>query len=114
MTARVGEADDKGRIRPLASGENDLLELLTAFFQQQATTVATAKDLAKRMAGTARIIHELIVGTFNHDKEQGWLHNWLAAFRETLIPDLGARNLPTCRANAGLRAVRRQRPRRTK
>ena len=90
MTARVGEADDKGRIRPLASGENDLLELLTAFFQQQAPTVATAKDLAKRMAGTARIIHELIVGTFDHEKEQGWLHNWLAAFRETLIPDLSA------------------------
>ena len=63
-------------------------QLLAAFFEQPALTVATAKELAQRMAGMTRIIRDLIVGTFEHEKEQGWLHNWLAAFRETLIPDL--------------------------
>ncbi|MDX9972774.1 MAG: type ISP restriction/modification enzyme, partial [FCB group bacterium] len=38
-----------------------------------------------------RIIRDLIVRTFEHEKEQGWLHNWLAAFRETLIPELDAK-----------------------
>ena len=33
----------------------------------------------------------MIVSTFEHEKEQAWLHNWLAAFRETLIPDLDAK-----------------------
>ena len=40
------------------------------------------------MAGMTRIIRDLIVNTFEHEKEHGWLHNWLAAFRETLIPEL--------------------------
>ena len=43
------------------------------------------------MAGMTRIVRDLIVGTFEHEKEQGWLHNWLAAFRETLIPELDAK-----------------------
>jgi predicted helicase len=44
--------------------------------------------LAERMAGMTRVTCDLIVGTLEHEKEQGWLHDWLAAFRETLIPDL--------------------------
>ncbi len=48
----------------------------------------TLKELARRMAGMTRIVRDLIVGAFEHEKERGWLHNWLAAFRETLIPDL--------------------------
>ena len=54
-------------------------------------TEAAAKELAGRMAGMTRIIRDLIAGTFAHEQERGWLHNWLAAFRETLIPDLDER-----------------------
>ena len=43
----------------------------------KALTVGTAKELAQRMAGMTRIIRDLIVSTFEHEKEQGWLHNWL-------------------------------------
>ena len=72
-------------------------------------TVGTAKELAQRMAGTTRIIRDLIIASFKHETEETerklvqearkpyggamssrgpWLHNWLTAFRETLIPDL--------------------------
>ena len=88
LTVRIAEMDAKGKLKPLPDGEQNLAELLTAFFEQPALTVASAKELAQRMAGMTRIIRDLIVGTFEHEKEQGWLHNWLAAFRETLIPDL--------------------------
>jgi predicted helicase len=40
------------------------------------------------MAGMTRILRDLIIATFDHEKEKGWLHNWLQAFQETLIPDL--------------------------
>jgi hypothetical protein len=40
------------------------------------------------MAGMTRIVRDLIIGAFEHEKEKGWLHNWLAAFREVLLPDL--------------------------
>ncbi|MCG2818327.1 MAG: DNA methyltransferase, partial [Actinomycetia bacterium] len=91
LTVRIAELDAKGKIKPLPDGEEKLSELLTAFFEQEAPTVGTAKELAQRMAGMTRIIRDLIVGTFEHETEQGWLHNWLAAFRETLIPELDER-----------------------
>ena len=30
----------------------------------------------------------LIVATFKNESENGWLHRWLKAFRDILIPDL--------------------------
>jgi predicted helicase len=88
LTVRVAELDAKGKLKLLPAGIEELEQLLIAFYKQKALTVGTAKDLAQRMAGMTRIIRDLIVNTFDHEKEKGWLHNWLAAFRETLIPDL--------------------------
>ncbi len=88
MTVRLAELDGKGKLKPLANGETELADLLKAFLVQKSLTVGTAKDLAERMAGMTRIICDLIVKTFEHEQEKGWLHTWLASFRETLIPDL--------------------------
>jgi hypothetical protein len=89
LTVCIAELDAKGKVKALPEGEQKLAELLSAFFGQPALTVASAKELAQRMAGMTRIIRGLIANAFEHETEQGWLHNWLAAFRETLIPDLG-------------------------
>ncbi len=88
LTARIASLDSKYKLRPVPDGENQLAQLLDAFFKQEALTVGTAKDLAQRMAGMTRIVCDLIIRTFEHEQEKGWLHNWLAAFREVLIPDL--------------------------
>lgn len=88
LTVSIAELDAKGKVKPLPESEDKLEQLLTAFLKQEALTIGTARDLARRMAGMTRIIRDLIINTFDHEKEQGWLHNWLSAFRETLIPDL--------------------------
>ena len=88
LTVHLAELDANGKIQALPDGEQKLTQLFNAFFKHPALTVGTAKELAGRMAGMTRIIRDLIIATFQHEKEQGWLHNWLAAFRETLIPDL--------------------------
>jgi len=88
LTVRLAELDSKSKLRALPDGEAQVAQLLTAFFNQTAPTVGTAKDLAQRMAGITHIIRDLIIGAFEHEQEKGWLHNWLAAFREVLIPDL--------------------------
>ncbi len=88
LIARLAELDSSSKIRALPGGEAQLSQLLTAFLSQQALTVGTARDLARRMAGITHIIRDLIIGAFEHEQQQGWLHNWLAAFREVLIPDL--------------------------
>ncbi|MDX9973553.1 MAG: hypothetical protein RBU21_11270, partial [FCB group bacterium] len=91
LTVQIAELDARGKVKPLPDGEEKLTQLLAAFFKQEALTIGTARELARRMAGMTRIIRDLIVRTFEHEKEQGWLHNWLAAFRETLIPELDAK-----------------------
>lgn len=88
LTARIARLDSKGKLQPMPDGEEELARLFHAFFQQETLTVGTAKELARRMAGMTRILRDLIIGSFDHEWEKGWLHNWLAAFREVLIPDL--------------------------
>ncbi len=88
LTVRVAELDAKRKIKELPEGEQRLGELLTAFYGQPALTIASAKELAQRMAGMTRIIRGLIVNAFDHEAEHGWLHDWLDAFRGTLIPNL--------------------------
>ena len=88
MTVRFGELDGKGKLKPVPTGEVELATLLQSFLTLKAKTIGTAKDLAERMAGTTRIIRDLSRKTFEHEVERGFLHKWLAAFRETLIPDL--------------------------
>jgi len=95
LTTRFAELDAKGKIAPMSDGEQKLSQLFQAFLSEPALTVATAKDLATSMAHMTRIVRAQIVDSFKMEAEEAelhlggpWLHNWLAAFRETLIPDL--------------------------
>jgi predicted helicase len=88
MTVRLAELDAKGKLKPLPNGEAELGNLLKAFLTQKSKTIGTAKDLAKRMAGMTCIIRDLIINGLKFEPEPGSLHGWLAAFRESLIPDL--------------------------
>ena len=62
LSVRIAEERSDGKIRPLPDGEESLVQLLTAFFEQPALTVGTARELTRRMAGMTRIIRDLIVG----------------------------------------------------
>jgi hypothetical protein len=108
LTVRVADLDGKGKLKPAADGEARLTALLTAFYAQPALTVGTAKELANRMAGMTRMIRDLILAALQQEEEKAeqvksgvvretmpgygsqtnWLHEWLHAFRDTLIPDL--------------------------
>jgi len=90
LTARLATFDGKKKIQLLTNGEHEVTNLLEAFFKQPALTVESAKDLADRMAGMTRVVRDLIVESFQHGsaKDQKQLNNWIAAFKEVLIPDL--------------------------
>ena len=94
LTVRIAELDGERKIKPTPDGEEKLVQLLTAFFNQQSLTVGTAKELAERMARMTHIIRDLIIATLQGEVEKGWLHNWHAAFKEVLIPDLDEKELP--------------------
>lgn len=108
LVVRVADLDGRGKLKPAANGEERLTELLTAFYAQPALTIGTAKELANRMAGMTRMVRDLILSALQQEEEKAaqvksgvvretmpgygaqtnWLHEWLRAFRDTLIPDL--------------------------
>jgi Type ISP C-terminal specificity domain/N-6 DNA Methylase len=90
LTAQLGKLVDKKNIQLIPTGPTDVCNLLQAFIAQPALTVGTAKDLARRMAGMTRVVRDLIGATFKHGSpsDRAQLDNWIAAFREVLIPDL--------------------------
>jgi predicted helicase len=88
MTVRLAELGANGKLRSIPNGETELENLLKTFVTQKSLTIGTAKDLAKTMAGMTRIIRDQIINGLKFEPEPGSLHGWLAAFRESLIPDL--------------------------
>ncbi len=61
--------------------------LLQSFLASQVPTVASPRELATRMAATARLIREAIEKAFRGE-EGGALHAQMEGFRQVLLPDL--------------------------
>jgi hypothetical protein len=91
LTARVATLDAKSKLVAKPDGNSELEALIGAFLTEQSFTVGTAKELAKRLSGMARMVRKLILKSFENEKEDGWLHGWLESFRDALIPDLDSK-----------------------
>jgi predicted helicase len=87
-TVRIAELGGKKKIKLLTDTEQQLADLLTAFFQEPALTVSTPQELADSMAGYTRTLRHQSIAALQQETATGWLHQWLAAFREVLIPEL--------------------------
>lgn len=84
-TARLGDWDGK----KIKRGDEDaVVALLQKFVAQTAPTISKPRDLAERIAALAQLMRGVIEQTFARESERGNLHEWYAAFQETLIPDL--------------------------
>ncbi|MHB8596748.1 MAG: type ISP restriction/modification enzyme [Ktedonobacteraceae bacterium] len=62
--------------------------LLHSFLQSQIPTVTSPKELATRMAATARLIRDAIEQAFRSEEGGGALHAQMEGFRQVLLPDL--------------------------
>ncbi|MCL4464757.1 MAG: DUF559 domain-containing protein [Chloroflexi bacterium] len=85
---RLGQALPDGKIRRESSGLSTVADLLIRFLAHRADAIGTPRELSVRMARLAQATRNLIVEAFRQEDEQGMLHSQLAAFRETLLPDL--------------------------
>ena len=88
QTVSLGSATSEGKITRSRSGSRAVADLFRQFFAQQPPAIGRPDELARRMAGLARMIRDLIRETFARETERGRLHAQLNAFRDTLIPDL--------------------------
>ena len=89
-TARLASVGRDGKVKSTEAGVDAVAQLLERFFAQEAPMLGSAKELAQRMASLARMVRDLIEEAYQREDKEGRFHSQLAAFRETLIPDLGA------------------------
>jgi predicted helicase len=65
-----------------------LYRLFDRFLKEARPDISTPKELAERLAASARHIRDLLIEAYAAEGESGDLHNLKAAFEETLLPDL--------------------------
>ena len=79
-----------GKISPLKGDYENFENLIKRFLAKQIETVASAKELAKRMASTTRLIRQTIGSALkdNSNRSEDSLYGQLKSFQETLLPNL--------------------------
>ncbi len=92
LTASLGKAKGKGKVRAEDGDAAAVGELLTAFLNAKVPTVNSPKELAVRMAAVAQLIRSAIARAFNEEAHtedhHDPLHDQLKGFRDVLIHDL--------------------------
>lgn len=87
---RLGEFDGSGAYRKEIGGEAGFATLLEDFFAATSLTVSNPADLARLMAGKARILRQTIRKILEDNDETHMLNGLLKSYREVLISDLDA------------------------
>ncbi len=87
-TFRLGHAE-AGRITPTSPDELERARhLLQGFLSQKPVDIASAEELANRLAKRTHIIRDLIIGAFQTGAASRQLRDWRNAFAATLLPEL--------------------------
>jgi len=94
-TFRLANALPGGRITAVA--EEDLeraRRLLIGFLSERPAGIASAEELARRLAGLAHLIRDAILRAFQRQEASQQLRDWRQAFAATLLPELAPQDNP--------------------
>ena len=86
----LAEFDANGNLQPKADAESQLTNLIKEFLHKEVPTVATPKELAKRMASITRLIRQTIEKALETEEtaKENTLHEQFESFKKTLLPNL--------------------------
>jgi hypothetical protein len=84
--ATLGSVEPSGKLKSSRADQDKVLELLEQFAAQSPLKVATAKELAFRMARLTHMVRELVVKAFDRKVESAALKELRAVFAEALLP----------------------------
>ncbi len=88
--ARLGRFDGSGRLKRDGGGRKRVQRLINNFFNAEEATVSDPADLARRMAGKARLLRDVIEKILDKSsKDHSPLRDLLKNYKEVLIRDLG-------------------------
>jgi len=88
LTVWLGSVTGGHSIKPAPDGLAETAALLADFLSQAPAAIGNSRELASHLARLAHIIRNTIIQTLGEENLAGSLHAQMAAFRETLIPDL--------------------------
>ncbi|HVB33945.1 MAG TPA: type ISP restriction/modification enzyme [Patescibacteria group bacterium] len=88
QSAKLATWQKGGGLRREPDAEVRLTALFQAFFDAEAPSIGSPRELAERMARMARLLHDLIRQAFAKEGQTGDLHGQHEAFRRVLIADL--------------------------
>ncbi len=88
LTARLAHTGKGGKLIPDEDGGKAVFGLLAGFLSHEAEPIATAKELALRMARLTHFIRDMIVAAFEKNAASATLKDLHKAFEKALIPDL--------------------------
>ena len=88
MTAVLAKEGKGGKFFADDESKSQTQEIIGQFLQQEAVPIKDAKDLAKQMAGLARLLHNVILSAFKQEDKEGALHGQFGAFQKVLLHDL--------------------------
>jgi hypothetical protein len=92
LTARIATRQPNGQLDMDRAGVARAQQLFREFFQTQAPTVASPRDLAERMAQLAKLMRDLIVEALQADETPaGSWHQQYQIFQAQLLPKLKPR-----------------------
>ena len=98
---RLANVGSGGKLAPVASAELERARLLLLdFLAQEPVGIASAEELAKRLANLAHIIRNIITGAFLTRQASQQLRDWRDAFAATLLPELAPQAVAAKEAEA--------------
>lgn len=88
-TFRLATVTAGGRLTPASLGElESARHLLLGFLSQKPVDIASAEELANRLAKRTHIIRDIIISAFQTGAASQQLRDWRDAFAVTLLPEL--------------------------
>jgi hypothetical protein len=100
-TFRLATLQPGGKLAPVSAEETERAKsLLLAFLTQRPVDIASAEELARRLAKLTHVIRDIIIGAFQTQQASQQLRDWREAFAATLLPELAPQGDPKKEAEA--------------
>ena len=85
MVVRLATPSRDGKLRPTQGAISQVSEMFAAFLAADAPTIRSAKDLAIRMGGLARLLRDILLRAVSSGATGSALREQMAAFRKVLL-----------------------------
>ena len=87
-TYRLATLQPGGKLAPVSAEEMERSKsLLLAFLTQRPVDIASAEELARRLAKLTHVIRDIIIAAFQTQQASQQLRDWREAFAATLLPE---------------------------